>query len=235
MKNDDTSRKGATSRPIEASTVLDLTGEVPVAKGTYREIFLFPGRPDVVVKVLKAGAEWRSNRPIRNFLKARSTRQLYRFMFREYEAYLEAKLRQITSPGPLPITDLYWLQNTSLGLGMAAERVRGLSGNPAKSLGALKRSGGLSPPQLEALNRFIARVEQLDIVVNDTNPENILLDEAGDVPRFILVDGYGDPNPLQIKRLSFRLRKNSRGRRWQKMADFLGMVWNANTETLQIL
>jgi len=64
-------------------------------------------------------------------------------MFREYEAFLEAKLRQTASPGPLPISELYWLQRTSKGLGMVAERARGKSGETASSLGTLQRAGGI--------------------------------------------------------------------------------------------
>ena len=116
---------GSNTRPIEANGVLDLTDAPPIAVGTYRDVYVFPGRPGVVVKVLRPGVGYQPNRPIRNFLKARSTRQLYRFMFREYEAFLEAKLRQIASPGPLPISELYWLQRTSKGLGMVAERACG--------------------------------------------------------------------------------------------------------------
>jgi hypothetical protein len=101
-----------TAHPIEARGVLDLGDAQPIAVGTYRDVYAYPNRPDIVVKVLRPGVGYQPNKPIRNFLKARSTRQLYRFMFREYEAFLEAKLRQITSPGPLPISELYWLQRT---------------------------------------------------------------------------------------------------------------------------
>ena len=233
MKNAEHIQNGSISHPIEAPGVLDLGDAQPFATGTYRDVYIFPDRPDAVIKVLRPGAEYRPNRPIRNFLKARSTRQLYRFMFREYEAFLEAKLRQAMSPGPLPITELYWLQQTSRGLGMVAERARSRSDEPASSLGSLQRSGKINDQNLEALNNFISRIEALDIVANDTNPENLLLDETGEVPRFLLVDGFGDPNPIQIKRLSLKLRKKSRARRWIRMADFLGLRWNPSDEQLK--
>ncbi len=87
--------------------------------------------------------------------------------------------------------------------------------------------------QLEALNAFIARIEELDIVFNDSNPENVLLDETGDELRFIMVDGFGDQNLLQLRRLSRRFRKSARARRWRRMADFLDLDWNAETERLE--
>ena len=221
------------ARPIEASGIVDLVDAQPIAIGTYRDVYVFPERPDTVVKVLRPGVGRQPSRPVRNFLKGRSARQLYRFMFREYEAFLEAKLRQMTSPGPLPISELYWLQRTSRGLGMVAERARSRSGEAAVSLGDLKRDNGIDDTMLRALNAFIARMEALDIVANDTNPENVLLDDFGETPRFLLVDGFGDPNPIQVKRLSPILRKRSRARRWVYMADYLGLRWNALEEVLE--
>ena len=233
MANAENAQNPPNERPIEAHDLLELGDRQPIATGTYRDVYIFPNRPDAVVKVLRPGVGHQPNRPIRNFLKARSIRQLYRFMFREYEAFLEAKLRQVTSPGPLPVSELFWLQRTSRGLGMVAERARGQSGGPAVSLGDLKRDGGFDATMLDALNGFIARMEVLDVVVNDTNPENVLLDESHDTPRFLLVDGFGDPNPIQVKRLSPTLRKRSRARRWNRMAEFLELEWNPTKEMLE--
>lgn len=216
-----------------AFDALDLGETIPIASGTYRDVYPFPGQPGLVVKVLRAGAAIQPGRPIRNFLKSRSVRQRYRFMFREYEAYLCAKLAQAGAPGPLPITELFWLQQTNLGLGMVAERVRGRAGETARSLGALHRANSFGPDHLNALNAFIGRIEALDIVANDTNPENVLLDEAGSMPRFVLVDGFGDPNPIPFKRLSPRLRQRARQRRWVRMADFLGLRWNSDRQLLE--
>ena len=205
---------------------LDLGDAAPIASGTYRDVFIYPGRDDLVVKVLKPGAAYRPGRHIRNFLKARSARQLYRFMFREYEAYLESRLSQHAGSLPFPISHLYWLQETSRGLGMVAERIRGASDGPALSLATLKRQGGFTDAHLDALNGFIHALLTLDIVANDTNPENVLLDETRGALRFVLVDGFGDPNPLGLKKLSGRLRHNARNRRFETMAGFLGLRWD---------
>ncbi len=232
MKNPEHTQNGSIAHPIEAHDVLDLENAEPIAVGTYRAVYVFPHRPDTVVKVLRAGVEYQPDRPIRNYLKTRSARQLYRFMFREYEAFLEAKLRQVSSPGQLPISELYWLQRTTKGLGMVAERARGPSGEAAMSLGALKRANAIDDTIIDALNQFIARIETLDIVANDTNPENVLYDEFHETPRFLLVDGFGDPNPIQVKRLSPMLRKRARERRWLRMAEFLGIKWNSENQRL---
>ena len=211
---------------ITPTTVLDLGGALPFASGTYRDVYHYPGREEAVVKVLKPGAAYRPNRPIRNFLKARSTPQLYRFMFREYEAYLEARLANTNKHSPLPICHLLWLQQTSRGLGMVAERIRGGGDKPARSLTALIAEGGLDDELLATLNAFIEQLNTLDIIANDTNPDNVLLDETGPAPRFVLVDGFGDPSPLRLKRLSRRLRQNARNRRYETMAAALGLKWD---------
>lgn len=206
--------------------MLDLGDATPIAKGTYREVYVYPGRDDLVVKVLMPGAAVQPGKPIRNFLKSRSVRQLYRFMFREYEAYLESRLSPEASRVPFPISHLCWLQETSRGLGMVAERVRGPEGRPARSLAALKAEGGLTDRQLAALNRFIDALFALDVVTNDTNPNNVLLDETGPEPRFVLVDGFGDTHPLGLKKLFAKLRRDQRNRRFAGMARFLGLTWD---------
>ena len=67
----------------------------------------------------------------------------------------------------------------------------------------------------------------LDVVTNDTNPNNVLLDETGPQPRFVLVDGFGDTHPLGLKKRSARLRHDQRNRRLEGMARFLGLRWDA--------
>lgn len=217
---------GAVPAPNE--DVLDLGEVTAIAAGTYRDVYPFPGRDDLVVKVLRTGAEWQPGRPIRNFLKARSLCQRYRFMFREYESYLEAKLKQIEIGAPLPIAELLWLQQTTLGLGMIVEKARGKDGQNARSLGTLRRENAIETDVLNALNAWIALTEEYDIVANDTNPENLMFDEACQTPRFVLVDGFGDPNPIQLKRLSRLARKRARDRRHLRTATFLGLKWNSD-------
>lgn len=227
-----TDQPGLRPPPVAPMDPLDLGDAKPIASGTYRDVYLYPGREDLVVKVLKPGAAYRPGRPVRNFLKARSTRQLYRFMFREYEAYLESRLSPNRDKVPFPLSHLYWLQETSRGLGMVAERIRGAGDGPALSLTALQQRGGLTEEQLDALNHFIQALITLDIVANDTNPDNVLLDETGETLRFALVDGFGDPNPLGLKKLSGRLRRNARNRRFENMAGYLGLRWDVSRSCL---
>lgn len=211
---------------VAPTTMLDLGEARPIATGTYREVYVFPGRADLVVKVLMPGAAVQPGKPIRAFLKSRSARHLYRFMFREYEAYLECRLAPAASRVPFPIAHLCWLQDTSRGLGMVAERVRGSSDGPARSLATLQAEGGVGDAELDALNRFIEALIALDVVTNDTNPNNVLLDETGPDLRFVLVDGFGDTHPLGLKKRFAGLRRDQRNRRFAGMARFLGLHWD---------
>lgn len=211
---------------------LDLDAAEPIATGTYREVYVYPGREDLVVKVLMPGAAVQPGKPIRSMLKSRSRRQLYRFMFREYDAYLESRLSPAAVKVAFPISHLCWLQQTSRGLGMVAERVRGPGGAPARSLAALQAEGGLTDRQLAALNRFIDALFTLDVVTNDTNPNNVLLDETGPELRFVLVDGFGDTQPLGLKKMSAKLRRDQRHRRFSGMAQFLGLRWDASKQLI---
>jgi hypothetical protein len=209
--------------------LINLDGSTPIAQGTYRDVYLVPGQEDVLVKVLRPGSTIREGRPIRNFLKRRSTRFQYGFMYRETHCYMDLKLRQSKLGGPLPITELYGLTQTSKGLGMVAERVRGADGNHAQSLRRLKDRDGFGDDHLVMLNHFIAEAFRWDLRANDTNPDNLLLDAFSPDHRFILVDGFGDANAIPINHWFTSQNRKKLHRRFEKMAAFLGLTWDAET------
>ena len=213
--------------------LIDLQDSAPIAQGTYRDVYLVPGQDDILVKVLRPGATIRDGRPIRNFLKIRHTRFQYGFMYREVHCYMDLKLRQSRIGGPLPITELYGLVQTNKGLGMIAERVRGADGQPPNSLRKLKATGAFDDTHLSLLNDFATEAFRWELRANDTNPDNLLLDEFSDSHRFILVDGFGDANAIPINHWFASQNHKKLHRRFIRMATFLGLEWDAQARCLR--
>lgn len=213
-------------QPLIISDVIDLSEVKPVGSGTYRDVYPMPEHPTLMLKVLRKNSVLRPGRPIRNFLKNRNKRQVYNFMYREYRCYLDLKIKQDTIGGSLPIAEMVGLRQTSLGLAMVTERIRGKDGGNAKSLGQIKNDGEIANKVLGQINHFIAEAFRWGLVANDTNPENLMLDETLPFARFVLVDGFGDANPIPYATWFPSQADKKLNRRFVTMAKFLDMTWD---------
>lgn len=219
--------------PIDPHRRLELGPAPPLASGTYRDVYPHPERPELLVKVLRGGIGLRADRPLRNVFKRLSQRANYRFLFREYDAWLAARIAWNDAAAPMPVAVPMWLQPTDRGLGMVVERIRGAGPDGrAASLGDLVREGRFDDTQLARLNAFIAAIFRSGIVTNDTNPSNLMLDEIAPVPRFVLVDGFGDATLLRVKDRSAWLRDRQRHRRFAGLARFIGGSWDPQTRQI---
>lgn len=208
--------------------VIDLNGQNPIAKGGFRDVYTHPGRPDLLLKVIRTGAQTKTGRPIRNFLKARTQKQRLRGVYREINALLDAQIIPAEPRHTLPISRIHGLRQTTRGLAMVVEAVRVSDHDTPRSIGRIDKDGALTPAVVETLNAFIADIYACDVIVNDANPENIMLDGISRPARFVLVDGFGDASMLQLKRFSRRLRDRSRDRHFAALALRLGLDWVAS-------
>jgi len=205
---------------------IDLDGLSPFASGTYRDVYVVPNKNGLAVKVLKPTAAFVKKRRIRSFIKQRSAKQLYRFMFREYNCYIEMKIKQSRLGGSLPICEIYGLVQTSKGLGMVVEYAQDSQGQHAKNISEISAMRNIDEQLVKSLNAFIDDVYRLGLRVNDMNPKNLLLDESGEKPRFVLVDGFGDANFIPLKTWSTRANLAGLSRRFSRVASILGLNWD---------
>ena len=212
--------------------VVDLSCVEPVGRGTYRDVYIHPDDTNLVLKVLRHDSAITQGRWMRNFLKSRSLRQRYRFLYREYLCYFDLKIQQEAKGGVLPIAEIFGLQQTTKGLGMLSKRAVGKDKGPAMSLGRLQADDSVSADILLLLNKFISEIFRWGFVVNDTNPENVMLDFSEKIPRFILVDGFGDSNFIPISSWLDSQRINKLNRRFSDMAAFLGMTWDSDNRKI---
>lgn len=204
----------------------------PLAKGTYRSIYLMPGRDDVMIKVMHP-AKLNPRKPIRNWIKMRSRNQMYRFLFREYDYYLRLKIQQEQRQEPLPVANLMALVQTDKGLGMVVEKIGPKGDGLGKTVEALQKNGQFTDAHLALINGLIQQIRDWNMRVNDFNPGNIVLDEAGDSPRFVIVDGFGDSNFIPIKSFINSVNSRSLLKKFEGLAKFLQKSWNSETHRIE--
>jgi hypothetical protein len=217
---------GAEARPaLFPPAPLDLSGLSPVAHGTKRELYLLDDLPGLVLKVVKPPERHIDSRSSKRWVRRLFPMSAYRFLFREYDCYLQAKLVEPRRQGPLPISELAGLVQTSAGVGMLAEAILDASGNLAPRLIDMSRIG-LTDAHLVALNDFVARVFAWGLRANDINPGNIVYGVRGGVDQFVLIDGLGDSNLVPLRSWSDRLNERSLHKRFRSTARKIGLVWD---------
>ncbi|MCT8158566.1 PhoP regulatory network YrbL family protein [Pseudoruegeria sp. SHC-113] len=209
-----------------------LEGLSPLASGTYRSIYAVPGRDDVMIKVMHPPVP-NPRKRIRNFVKSRSRFQLYRFLFREYDYYLRLKIQQEEIGGPLPVSNLMALVQTDKGLGMVVEKIGPRGDGIGKTVKALQEAGSFTDEHLGLLNDLIAQINRWNMRVNDMNPGNIVLDEKGASPRFVMVDGFGDSNFIPVKSYFDSLNRRGLKKKYRGLAKYLQKTWNESARRIE--
>ena len=209
---------------------LDLSHLTPLGGGSHRLIYDVPGHPELLIKVMRdAPTKPPKNglKRIKNALKARHTQSQFRFLFREYNAYIKAKLTAQQQQCSLPVSDMRGLVVTTQGLGMLVEKVVDAHGQLAPRLTQLAREGRLEK-NLPLLNRFVDQLFSLNLLANDVNRGNVVLGVRNNSPQFILVDGLGDSHFIPIRSWSRRANHRSLSKRMHKIAGFCDIHWNAS-------
>jgi hypothetical protein len=208
---------------------LSLCHKKPLARGTHRALYRLEEAPHLLVKVLDSSAapaptttmrRWK--RKLHQALPALSRR----FLFREYRAYLKAKLQQELRKDELPVAEQRGLVLTDMGIGMLVELIGDSKGNPGPTLWHLYKDGRLESFLVD-LNDFARRMFAWGIRANDINVSNIVLGQRNGQRQFVLVDGLGDSHLIPMRSWFKVLNERSLHKRFRKLARALGLRWNS--------
>jgi len=208
---------------------LCLRHQSPLARGTHRALYRLEEAPQLLVKVVDATAASESATVIRRW-KRKLHKALpslgRRFLFREYRAYLKAKLQQEQRADELPVAEQRGLVLTDIGIGMLVELIGDSKGNPGPTLWHLYKDGRLETLLVE-LNDFTRRMFAWGIRANDINVSNIVLGQRNGLRQFVLVDGLGDSHLIPLRSWFEVLNARSLHKRFDKLAKALGLRWNS--------
>jgi hypothetical protein len=187
-----------------------------------RDVFRYPGNSDLLVKVLKRtfiekrngqGAPWYNFKRLRHryFRNLRRPHfDMYVSEIREQLAFAEAGLRH-----PYYLQRIVGFEETSKGLGLTVQAIKGRDGGLAPTVGALVRAGRLDLPLRTMLDEFFDELLRSPITISDLNIDNIVLghsQELGD--HYVVIDGYGTRTLIPLERLSEAAKRSAKQRQF---------------------
>ncbi len=210
--------------PPPPTRVIELADVVPLATGSQRRVYAYPGHPDFLIKVMREDALGRRFGPDAPWHKRRSRLRDYVSFARELKEYIGAMARR--REGRPPVARLLGLVETDLGLGLVSELVRDADGQPAPTLARLYQDQeGLAPATERALDDFVEDMLRYEIIVGDLHAWNLIYgsDSRGG-PRFVMIDGFGEKNIVPLASMSRAFNRHRTLRRYARMREQLGAL-----------
>lgn len=209
-----------------AATTIDLSDQQPIANGTVRSVYEFPGQPDLLIKVFTRAEDRVSHRWGKRLAWKLVPSARYRSILKEIECELRVALRLGDRISQSPLSRMLGVVQTSRGPGVAVERISGPDGGLAEKLSPLLAPDRLTDALLQDLNAFVARMFDLQIVARDVKRSNIVYGTRGGAPAFFLIDGYGERNLVPLRSMSKRLNDRSLSKQFAVIAQKSGLVWD---------
>ncbi len=206
---------------------INLSDSQPIANGTVRSVFDFPGHPDLLIKVFTRSGDRVSHRLGKRLAWKLFPEAQYRSTLKELECELRVSLKLGADIEHSPLSRMLGVVQTTRGAGVVVERIAGLEGGLAPKLYEVIRSG-LDGSALDALNRFVGQMFDLHIVARDVKSSNIVYGTRGAGPACFLIDGYGERNLVPLRSLSRRLNDRSLNKQFALIAEKAGLAWNAD-------
>ncbi len=195
---------------------LDLTGETPVFTGQQQDVYGWPGRPDLLVKVVRPGfaeAHWTG---LRGALKRR--RRLGIMASAQRALTEQLVLMNAGLPAGRHIQEAVGLVMTTAGPGLVVRAVHGADGRYAPTLRSLLDTGQWSSHLQERLDEFLDWLIASPVVVGDLHAGNVVLaaDQANG-ERLVMIDGMGDKGFVPLNSLSPFFNRRHKLRRAQRL------------------
>lgn len=211
------------------ATPIDLSGHQPIANGTVRSVYEFPGHPDLLIKVFTRAEDRVSHRAGKRLAWKLFPDARYRSTLKEIECELRVSLKLGADIEASPLSRMLGVVQTSRGAGVVVERINGPDGGLAQKLSQLSGKKPMTGKLLEDLNIFVSKMFDLHIVARDVKRSNIVYGQRGAVPAFFLIDGYGERNLIPLRSLSRHLNDRSLSQQFGIIAQKSGLTWHPDT------
>ncbi|MEP5761850.1 MAG: YrbL family protein [Litoreibacter sp.] len=212
--------------------MIKLSDSQPIASGTRRAVYAYPGHQDRLIKVLHSMEKELNHDGLKGTIRRKFPNTIYRFLFREYDSYIRMMMALGSSDVSPPMAHQWGLVETDLGLGMICERITLNNSDIAPTTKQILQNGDISE-HLDLLNQFVQNLFTFDVRLNDLNARNVVLGERDGRKQFILIDGMGDSWVIPLRRWSDRINNKSLQRRIAILAHELNLSWDEETGSLR--
>lgn len=192
--------------------VIDLSGQRAAASGSLQHVYTYPGRDDLLIKVVRKGfaeAKWTG---WRGWLKRRRRLGVLTSALRTITEHLALR-----NAGLFPgrhVQEFVAVAETSEGVGIVVRALRGRDGGFAPTLRSLIEQRLFTPGVEALLDEFADWLVSAPLIVGDLHVGNLVLawdEEHGE--RLVLIDGMGEKNLVPLNTFFPGLnRQNTRDR-----------------------
>lgn len=207
--------------PTEA--VLDLSGETSAFSGQLQNVYAYPGRPDLLIKVVRqnfAAERWKG---WRGALKRRRRIGVLASALRTVTEHLALR-----NNGVFPkrhVQEFVGFVETSAGVGLVARALRGRDGGYAPTLRSLIDAGCWGPELEARLDEFIDWMMTSPLVVGDLHAGNLVLAfDAEHGERLVLIDGMGDKGFIPVNSLVPFFNRQHKRRRARRLRETIARL-----------
>lgn len=181
--------------PIDA--VLDLAGQTPVAEGQLQHVYAWPGRSDLLVKVVKADFADRHWTGLSGWFKRRRRLGVLTNAARTIFEHLALR-----AAGPFPtrhVQEFLGFVETSEGPGVVVRALRGADGRLAPTVRQLITEHRFTDQTRALVDEFGRWLVASPMIVGDLHLSNLVV--AHDVvhgTRVVMIDGMGEKNLIPL-------------------------------------
>lgn len=191
--------------------MIKLKDTEPLAKGRNRLVFQHPDNYDSLIKVVRDEFIERRFGPNAKWSKKhRRCRQFVSYV-REIQEYLVTRAH--SEQASEFFQKIEGFAETDLGLGLVIKAVRDPGGDLAPPLALLISSGRFNAQLKEDLDCILNEILESHIVVSDLNLGNFVHNGK----HFVLIDGFGNSNPIPFKSLCKWLNRRSKLGRFKRL------------------
>lgn len=206
-----------------------------LCRGKESEVFGYPGRPSLIVKVLRSRVIERfgASRRLKSRLRAHVGIGPYKNYGRYYAGYLEAMLRAQSAMHLPPLAHPRGFVMTDRGLGLAMQKICEDSDDLAPPLRSLLETGAFDAEALARLNIFVTDLYAFNVIGTDVSPGNILYETRNGRNRFVLVDGIGARNILPLRRWLPGMNARALDRAFATLGKRTGLLWSPDSRSFR--
>lgn len=203
--------------------ILDLSGQTPVASGALQHVYAWPGRPDLLVKVVRANFAQETWTGWRGALKRRRRVGVFGSALRAVTEQLV--LRNAGLELRRHLQEIVGFAETSEGTGLVVRALRGRDGGYAPTLRRVLDEGRWSPALQAELDAFLDWMIASPLAVGDLHAGNLVLAwDAAHGERLVMIDGMGDKGLLPLNSLFPVLNRRHKRRRAERLRAAVGRI-----------
>lgn len=200
------------SHSVFTDDLLQLQELTPLAKGNVRLVFAYPGRPEMVVKVMRPDPPLKRKEGGEHWLSGLRRYDPYLVFLREIREFL---CGCTASGAPLDfVQKVRGLVETDMGLGLVTDAALDGDSQLAPTIARLIGEGRFSGAVEAAFEDFISKLLECDLVISDLHERNLVLAVGRDGKEsFQLIDGLGSSSLIPFKNWSPSLNRRSKEKR----------------------